>query len=61
MKETAMSGSREAREPSSPLERETKERDVHPEEEGRSQQPDTSGQSTDQALERRSESEEGTG
>ncbi|GGV65056.1 MULTISPECIES: hypothetical protein [Streptomyces] len=55
-----MSGSREAREPSSPLERETKERDVHPEEEGRSK-PDTSGETTDQALKHRSESEKGAG
>ncbi|MEW2512437.1 hypothetical protein [Streptomyces sp. NPDC046870] len=56
-----MSSSGEAqREPTSPLERETDERDVHPEEEGRPQ-PDTSGESTDEALGEREESEEAPG
>lgn len=56
-----MSGSRDAgREPTSPLERETGERDVHPEEEGRTK-PDTSGEPTREALKEREESEEGPG
>ncbi|MER5990974.1 hypothetical protein [Streptomyces viridosporus] len=53
-----MSSSGEAqREPTSPLERETDERDVHPEEEGHPE-PDTSGETTDETLEERAESEE---
>ncbi|WP_170102165.1 hypothetical protein [Streptomyces viridosporus] len=56
-----MSSSGEApREPTSPLERETDERDVHPEEEGRPE-PDTSGETTDKTLEERAESEESPG
>ncbi|MEU1012866.1 hypothetical protein [Streptomyces sp. NPDC005890] len=48
------------REPSSPLERETGERDVHPEEEGRPQ-PDTSGETTNETLKERTKSEESPG
>lgn len=56
-----MSGSgEEEREPASPLERETDERDVHPEEEGHPE-PDTSGDATDEALKEREEFEEGSG
>ncbi|UUU29811.1 hypothetical protein JIX56_07895 [Streptomyces sp. CA-210063] len=56
-----MSSSGDARrEPTSPLERETDERDVHPEEEGRPQ-PDTSAEPTEEALRERAESEEGPG
>ncbi|WP_179200411.1 hypothetical protein [Streptomyces sp. NRRL B-24085] len=56
-----MSGSGdEKREPATPLERETDERDVHPEEEGHPE-PDTSGEATDTALKGRAETEEGTG
>ncbi|MEW2283198.1 hypothetical protein [Streptomyces sp. NPDC047841] len=42
------------------LERETDERDVHPEEEGRPG-PHTSGEGTDEALAERAESGEGDG
>ncbi|CAL9375528.1 hypothetical protein [Streptomyces sp. enrichment culture] len=55
-----MSSSGEEREHTSPLEQETDERDVHPEEEGRPE-PDTSGGATDQTLKERAESEEGPG
>ncbi|MFG3015638.1 hypothetical protein ACGFZB_35390 [Streptomyces cinerochromogenes] len=58
------SSAEEGREPASPLERETDERDVHPEEEGRPE-PDTSDEATDEAtdeaLKGRAETEEGTG
>ncbi|CAL9652979.1 hypothetical protein SUDANB176_06684 [Streptomyces sp. enrichment culture] len=54
------SSGEEKREPASPLERETDERDVHPEEEGRPE-PDTSGEATDEALKGRAETEEGPG
>jgi hypothetical protein len=50
----------EGREPASPLERETGERDVHPEEEGHPE-PDTSDEVTDEALKGRAETEEGPG
>ncbi|GAA2459815.1 hypothetical protein [Streptomyces glaucus] len=53
-----MSGPGETeRESTSPLERETGERDVHPEEEGRSR-PDTSDEPTKEAMRERQESEE---
>ncbi|MGW0189007.1 hypothetical protein ACWDV7_25000 [Streptomyces sp. NPDC003362] len=54
------SSGEEKRESASPLERETNERDVHPEDEGRPE-PDTSGEATDEALEERAEFEEGPG
>ncbi|MEU2063161.1 hypothetical protein [Streptomyces sp. NPDC013455] len=50
----------EKRESASPLERETDERDVHPEGEGRPE-PGTSGDATDEALKERAEFEEGRG
>lgn len=56
-----MSSSKDAeRDPASPLEQETGEPDVHPEEEGQPK-PDTSGEPTDEALEQRQESEESPG
>ncbi|MFI9819587.1 hypothetical protein ACIHFC_03780 [Streptomyces sp. NPDC052013] len=50
----------EGREPASPLERETDEQDVHPEEEGHPE-PDASDEATEEALTGRAETEEGTG
>ncbi|MEU0061611.1 hypothetical protein [Streptomyces sp. NPDC006334] len=50
----------EKREHASPLEQETDERDVHPEEEGRLK-PNTSGEATDETLKERAEFEEGPG
>ncbi|MEV5169965.1 hypothetical protein AB0L10_02480 [Streptomyces flaveolus] len=54
------SSGEEERQSASPLERETDERDVHPEEEGRPE-PDTSGEATDEALKERAKSEEDPG
>jgi hypothetical protein len=56
-----MSSPEEAkREATSPLERETGERDVHPEEEGHPE-PSTSGTTADQAGDERAGSEESPG
>ncbi|MCL3998811.1 hypothetical protein [Streptomyces lavenduligriseus] len=54
------SSGEEKREHASPLEQETDERDVHPEEEG-TPEPDTSDEATDETLKERAESEEGPG
>lgn len=54
------SSGEEEREDASPLEQETDERDVHPEEEGHPE-PDTSGEATEETLKERAESEEGPG